>query len=711
MDSNFYSQLNYEEMLRKNMGLISINSKTPVRDKSSLALVYTPGVGASCKEIEKDHKKALVYTNKLNSMLVVTDSSGLKNYSHNKTNKMMGIPYVEATAAYYKTFANIDCYPLVIDSSLLTSGQELAELVKALMPAYSLIELLGIEEQRLEEFSKHIGKNNFAYITLNKRKIDEERLDGIFGLSAYKIYSLVIRVALDYQVYNSLDEMIIFIIDYLNEHKVHINLLNERKMYDMYLFLLVALGEYVVKNRLSSLEIFQKNYSLNKFEEFLENGRNAWIEQYPANYFSSEHSNDENSLLLHKRFKGIIETRTKIEKISYYLLENWKNLDHISEILSKFPDEAFKITCKSNMAAIITNGTAILGFGDIGPLAGLPVMEGKSVLFKLFGGVDIMPICIDCKDPKKFIKYVRMISPIFAAINLEDIKSPECFEIEQTLSELIEYPVFHDDQHGTAIIVFAGILNSLKLANKKLHEIKIVINGAGAAGLSVTKLLLNEGARDIIICDTNGAIYTGRLNNMNEFKENIAKITNPNKAHGKLSDVIKGADIFIGLSAPNTLSQDMIKSMNDKPIIFALANPTPEIMPNEAKQAGAFIIATGRSDFNNQINNSLAFPGLFRAAIDVRARKITLGMKIAAAISIANLLDKDELTVNKIIPDSLDTRVPLAVSNTVAKEAVKSGVAKLKIDCKYVQENIKGWILEGQLKNWDDINQFMKPKF
>jgi malate dehydrogenase (oxaloacetate-decarboxylating) len=276
---------------------------------------------------------------------------------------------------------------------------------------------------------------------------------------------------------------------------------------------------------------------------------------------------------------------------------------------------------------------------------------------------------------------------------------------------MIEYPVFHDDQHGTAIIVFAGILNSLKLINKRLSEIKIVINGAGAAGLSVSQLLLNEGAKDIIICDTTGAIYSGRPNNMNEFKEKIAKDTNPYKIQGKLYDVIKGADIFIGLSAPKTLSQEMIKSMNDKPIIFALANPTPEIMPDEAKQAGAFIVATGRSDFNNQINNSLAFPGIFRGAIDVRARKVTLGMKIAAAGSIASLLDKDELSVNKIIPDSLDTRVPLAVSSAVAKEAVKSGTAKLKIDCKYVQENIKGWILEGQLKNWDDINQFMKPKF
>ena len=321
----------------------------------------------------------------------------------------------------------------------------------------------------------------------------------------------------------------------------------------------------------------------------------------------------------------MIETGIKVEIINTNLLENWKN-HYISDILLKYPDEAFKITCKSNLGAIVTNGTAILGFGDIGTLAGLPVMEGKSVLFKLFGGVDIAPLCVNCKDPKQLIKIIRTISLIFSAINLEDIKAPECFEVEKSLNEYIDYPVFHDDQHGTAIIVVAGIINSLKLAKKKLSDVKIIINGAGAAGLSCTQLLLNEGAKNIIICDTNGAIYSGRANNMNEFKEQLSKNTNLLKEHGKLAEVIKKADIFIGLSAPKIHSTEMVKTMNDKSIIFALANSEPEIMHEDAKKAGAFIVAMGRSDFKNQINNSLTFPGIFRGAIDIRAQKISLEM-------------------------------------------------------------------------------------
>ena len=710
MDSKNNSPIYYEQLLRKYMGLITVIPKIPVRDKLALSLVYTPGVGASCKQIEKDTKLALKYTNKLNSMLVITDCTALKNYSHDKINNMIGIPYVEASSAYYKSIANIDSYPIVLDSSLISDGKEMAQLVKALMPGYSLVELLGIDEKRLEEFRSSIGNNDFGYITLDKRKIDEEfSLKEITGISAHFIFSAVIRISLDFHVSNKLDDLINFVKVYITQNREELISLRNNCINQVYLRILNVLGEYIVQNKLS--EISEINFSYNKFSEFLSVGKNAWIEEFPNNYFSSEHTNDDNSLLLHQRYKGVIESGVKIEKISLCSLENWKNLDHISDILLLNPDEAYKLTCKSNMGSIITNGTAILGFGDIGTLAGLPVMEGKSVLFKLFGGVDIVPLCIECKDPKLLIKYVRMVSPIFAAINLEDIKAPECFEVEQTLADLIDYPVFHDDQHGTAIIVVAGILNALKLLNKKLCDLKIIINGAGAAGLSVTQLLLSEGAQNIIICDTTGAIYTGRSTNMNKFKEQLALNTNPNKENGKLTDVIRKAHIFIGLSAPKTLTQDMVKSMSEKPIIFALANPTPEIMPDEAKEAGAYIIATGRSDFNNQINNSLAFPGIFRGAIDVRAKRVNLQMKIAAAHAISNLLDFKELSPEKIIPESLDTRVPIAVASAVSQEAKNSNVARLIIDEKYVQENIKGWILEGKLKNWDDIHKFIKPKY
>lgn len=709
MNNNFNSKVYYEQLLRKHMGLITVFSKIPVRDKNALSLVYTPGVGSSCLKIQKDSKLALKYTNKMNSVLVVTDSTAFKHYSQD--NNMVGIPYVEASAAYYKISANIDCYPLVLDSSLISNGKEMAELVTAIMPGYSLIEFLGVDEKRLEEFRKSIGKNDFGYLTVNKRKLDEEEvLNGIEGGSSYMIFSAVIRVSLDFNVLNQLDDLISFALNYIR-NKVKVSSSGRFLFNDVFLELLCALGEFIVQNQLSAIEITDKNHSFNKFKQFLTLGKIAWVEKYPSNYFSSEHSNDENSLMLHERYKGIIESGVKIEKIGLNLLEDWENLDHISELLHKNPEEAYKLTCKSNMGSIITNGTAVLGFGDIGTLAGLPVMEGKSVLFKLFGGVDIFPLCINCKDPKLLIRYIRMISPILAAINLEDIKSPECFEVEQTLADFIDYPVFHDDQHGTAIIVIAGILNSCKLLNMKLSEMKIVINGAGAAGLSVSQLLQTEGAKNIIVCDTSGAIYSGRPNNMNEFKERLAKNSNPLKESGKLSDVIKNANIFIGLSAPRTLTKEMVKSMSDKPVIFALANPEPEIMPDEAKEAGAYIVATGRSDFKNQINNSLAFPGIFRGAIDVRAKNVNIEMKLAASHAISSLMESYEFSPEKIIPDSLDSRVPIAVATAVAREAVKSGVARLNIDEKYVQENMKGWILEGKLKNWDDINSIMRTKF
>jgi malate dehydrogenase (oxaloacetate-decarboxylating) len=416
----------------------------------------------------------------------------------------------------------------------------------------------------------------------------------------------------------------------------------------------------------------------------------------------------------------VVETGVKIDIRNLSLLDQLlsnENLQYISDKINSNPEEVYKLTCKGNLAAIITNGTAILGFGDIGAVAGLPVMEGKCVLFKLFGGTNVVPMCIQEKNADKFISIVKKIAPSFTAINLEDIKAPECFKIESTLIEAIPYPVFHDDQHGTAIVVLAGIINALRLAQKKIGDVKIVMNGAG---LSVTELLVTHGAKKIVICDTTGAIYTGRKDNMNAFKEKLAKLTNTNKEHGKLTEILKGSDIFIGVSAPKTLTKEMIKSMNKDPIIFALANPEPEIMPDEAREAGALIVATGRSDFENQVNNSLAFPGIFRAAIDTRSRKISIQMKIAASKAIADLIPENHLSPDFIIPDSLDSRVPVVVANAVAKEALNSGLAQNKnVDQEHVEHNLLGWLLEEQLRNWDEIKRTnvefvdndLKPKF
>ena len=339
------------------------------------------------------------------------------------------------------------------------------------------------------------------------------------------------------------------------------------------------------------------------------------------------------------------------------------------------PVDAYKYTIKANTVAVVSDGTAVLGLGDIGPLGAIPVMEGKSILFKRFGNVDAFPVCLDTKDTEEIIETVKRIAPVFGGINLEDISAPRCFEIEERLKKELDIPVFHDDQHGTAIVVSAGIMNALKLTGKKMEEVTAVVNGAGAAGISITKLLLSFGLKDAILVDRRGAIYEGRLG-LNEAKEEIARITNRNKESGSLADVIKGKDIFLGVSAPGVLTAEMVSTMAKDPIIFAMANPTPEIMPDEARKGGAAVIATGRSDFPNQINNVLVFPGIFRGALDARATGITEEMKRAAAKAIAAIVTDEELSADHIIPDAFDERVAKAVAKAVSDEAKKQGIVK-----------------------------------
>ena len=339
------------------------------------------------------------------------------------------------------------------------------------------------------------------------------------------------------------------------------------------------------------------------------------------------------------------------------------------------PDDVYKYTFKSNMVAVVSNGTAVLGLGDIGPEAGLPVMEGKAVLFKEFGGVDAFPICIDAHDAASVIAACKAIAPTFGGINLEDIKSPECFEIEETLERELDIPVFHDDQHGTAVITLAGLTNALKVVGKKKEDVKIVTSGAGAAAIAITKLLLSAGFRDITMCDRKGAIYQGR-EGLNWIKTEMAEVTNLSRKAGTLADMLVGADVFIGVSAPNTVTTEMVKTMNKDAIIFACANPTPEIFPDAAKAGGARVISTGRSDYPNQINNVLAFPGIFRGVFDVRASDINEAMKVAAAEALAGLVG-DDLSEDYIIPAAFDPRVGPAVAKAVAEAARRSGVARI----------------------------------
>jgi malate dehydrogenase (oxaloacetate-decarboxylating) len=432
-------------------------------------------------------------------------------------------------------------------------------------------------------------------------------------------------------------------------------------------------------------------------ESYIYEGEMAWLPSEGQDY--GKMSVEEEALELHRRYQGCIQVNTKVpikDEFIYNRLYAPKAVADVVQKILQDPMAAYDFTCKNNLVAIVTDGSAVLGFGNLGPRAALPVMEGKAILFKTFGGVEAFPLCINTQEIDSIVHLVENIAPAFAGINLEDISSPRCFEIERTLIERLEIPVFHDDQHGTAVVALAGLKNALKIVDRKLEEVKIVVNGAGASAIASVKILLKAGARNIVVCDTTGVIYKGRNKGMNFIKQELAAITNPDRLRGTLADVLKGAEVFIGLSGPNVLNQDMVQSMAPDPIVFALANPVPEIHPDAAKQGGAVVVATGRSDFPNQINNCLAFPGIFRGALDVRACTINEEMNVAAAHAIASLVGND-LNSGYILPGAMDFRVPPAVAEAVAQASVETGTARIQIEAKQVARHTREFIYDERL--------------
>lgn len=398
----------------------------------------------------------------------------------------------------------------------------------------------------------------------------------------------------------------------------------------------------------------------------------------------------EDALKMHKENQGKLAVSGKVPLRDAKDLSLAYSPGVAEPCVEIYKDEitVYDYTMKGNLVAVVSNGTAVLGLGNIGPKAAMPVMEGKALLFKSFAGVDAFPICLDTNDPDKIVETVKLLEPTFGGVNLEDIAAPQCFEIEERLRKICNIPIFHDDQHGTAIVTAAGLINALKLTNKKIEDIHVVVNGAGSAGVAIVKLLLHMGVRDVILCDTKGIIYKERKVGMNPFKLEMANMTNKEQKQGTLADALIGADVFIGVSAAGAVTKEMVRSMNENPIIFAMANPVPEIMPEDAKEAGAVVVGTGRSDFPNQVNNVLAFPGIFRGALEVQATDINEEMKLAAVHAIADLIDPQELHADYVIPDPFDHRVPAHVAASVAQAAIETGVSQKNIDTEALRKQL-----------------------
>lgn len=672
-------------------GLWGIDVKIPIVDSYSLSLAYTPGVGQSCIEIKNDINNSFELTNRANSIAIIADRTFIED-------KYCLIPEAENKAILYKLFAGIDAYPIIVDSD---NYQKTANIIKKLTPNFSGFDINLVKNpEKLDNMFKNMELPIFYEKKFEKLYNELENQNFFENFDKNMLSPAIFKGLLEVRATNFDIKLIDEINQIFNKNlfKNNSNKINFEKASKIVFYTAKAAN---------NLKIDKKNIlpeeAMNKYLSFAYEGDLAQFENSMNNYDVNEDIK-ESSVNLHKMTHGVIRTTPKIKLQNLSDYEFYYSKNNVQKTINSIKNNCKKVydlTPKGNLVAVISDGSAVLGFGNIGPEAGIPVMEGKSALLKKFAGIDSVPICLKTQDTEELIDIIGSISPMFGGINLEDISAPRCFEVEKQLIENLDIPVFHDDQHGTAIIVLAGIINALKVADKALNSVKIVVNGAGAAATAVTKILVHSGVQNIIVCDINGALYRGRTLDMDIYKEDLANKTNPDNKKGDLKDLIKDADVFIGLSVANALNPSYIKLMADKPIIFALANPVPEIMPDIAYQEGAFIVSTGRSDFKNQINNSLAFPGVFRGALDVESSCINNDMKISAAYAIANLVEKHELNKDYIIPNALDLRVSPIVAAAVAKTAIEKGFAsKTYISPQDIAKRTQSYLYEGFLRNY-----------
>ena len=671
--------MNKYQYIKDFKGFFEVKLKAEIKDSYALSLVYTPGVGKSCLEIKDDVNKSFEYTNRSNSIAVIT------------VGDKRNIPLAERKSALYREFAGIDAYPILIED---ISDNKIVKIIENLAPSFAGFDIGSINSEKANSVIKLFPDDfNFPVLTpVIEQKMYESISQDNFIINNILVPVYVYRALLGTAASKFPDDIADIVLKAC-QYPVNNNYGLEKQvvtaMRIVNLTAKSAIASGLAKNDKTPEDVESELLT------YMLSGKMSY-EKPLKDFISTNNDINTNSLELHRRMRGVIETSYRLKLSSFDDLGK-KFVENLVEKIGIDPEQANDLTSKGNTVAIISDGTAVLGLGNIGAEAGLPVMEGKAALFKALAGVDAVPLCLKSQDVEDLIEIIASFAGSYGGINLEDIAAPKCFEIEKKLIEKLDIPVFHDDQHGTAVVALAGFMNALKLVGKDVNDIKVVVNGAGAGALSVSELLLSVGVKNLIICDTKGAIFEGRVEGMNPYKERMAKKTNPFKAKGFLSDVMIGADFFFGLSVGNVVSVDMVKSMNINPVIFAMANPVPEIMPNIAKSAGAFIVATGRSDFKNQVNNCLAFPGIFRGALDVKAVKITNEMKVSAANAIANLIIESELNPDYIIPHALDLRVSPEVAYSVAKTAIETGVARRNVNPAFIKERVRDYLYQGTL--------------